>query len=272
MTQEPFRAGDKVVFCAGGCDLAFHENSWVSFFNEEHCKQTDTLSTFPSPRSSRRFSNKKSRQDNNIPTNEQPTGTPVVPPLNSKPSPVYAFSPNTFSIHFGQSITLSWDVAADYAVSINNGIGSVRNTGVRTITPSVWYWGWLWLRNKRRTTYVLTAIGPNGTFRNKLKIDLTLPALPAAISRTIQLAPLSVMLSGILTLGQQIARLGRAAVLSNYKHLRIFFRLKQNQITLGDYVALIKLPEIIRNPSKMPFYQRILVGFSRRFKQWANTA
>lgn len=270
MTQETFRAGDKVVFCAGGCNLAFLENSWVSFLNEEHCGQSNTLSTFPSPRSNQRFSNKKVRHSDTS-TSSQPAGTPVVPLPISEPSPVYAFSANTFSIQPGRSVTLNWNVAANYAVSINKGIGSVTNTGVRTITPGVWFWGWLSLRNKRQVTYVLTAKGPNGTFRNKLKIDLTLPALPVAISQTIQLAPHNVILSGSSPLRQLNALLERAAVLSNYKRLRTFFGLKQNQITLGDYVALIKPPDIIRNLSTKPFYQRIPVGFFRRFKQWANT-
>lgn len=271
MIQNTFRAGDKVVFCAGGCDLAFLEDSWVSFLKEEHCGQSDTLSTFPSPRSSRRFSSQKARQEN-ASTNAQPTETLVAPLPTLDPSPVQAFTANTFSIHPGQSIILNWNVAANYAVSINKGIGSVANAGTQTITPSVWLWGWLSLRNKRRTAYVLTAKGSGGTFKHKLKIDLTLPALPLAISQTIQLAPHNVILSGSSPLLQLNVPLVRAAVLSNYKRLRTFFRLKQNQITLGDYVALIMPPKIIRNLSKMPFYQRIPIGIFRRFKQWANAA
>lgn len=261
-----------MVFCAGVCNRAFLEKSWVSFFNKEHCGQSDTLSTFPSRRSNQRFSNRD--------TNAQPTGTPAaqpieapfVPPPISEPSPVYAFSANTFSIHPGQSITLNWNVAANYAVSINKGIGSVPNTGVRTVTPRVWLWGWLSSRNKRQVTYVLTARGPEGTFKNKLKIDLTLPALPAAISRTIQLARQSVILSGSSPLHRLNAPLGQAAALSNHTGLGTYFELKQNRIELGDYAALIMAPKIIRKLSTMPFYQRIPVGFFRRFKQWANTA
>lgn len=296
VAKREFRTGDEVVFCAI-CKAAFLKTIWISpVVKEEHCGQTDTLDSIPSPRINQRFSSKKgasrasetptspppiespaapraaTRVDAPIEMPAAPTGAPFVPPPNLETSPIRTFSANTFSINFGHSITLNWDVAANYVVSINNGIGSVPNTGVRTITPGVWFWGWLWLRNKREVTYALTAEGPNGTFRNKLQVDLTLPALPAAISPTIQLAPHSVILSRSSPLHQLKAPLRQAAVLLNYNRLRTFFGLKQNQIKLGDYMGLIKPPEIIRNLSTMPFYQRIPVGFFRRFKHWANTA
>lgn len=279
--RQQFRAGDKVVFCAGRCRSAFLEDSWVDFLDEEHCGQFGTLDAIPPPRSNRGFLGwKRGSRNGNASTGTRPAGargtrpirTPIAPPRNSGPSPIRAFSASAFSIRPGQSVTLNWDVEPKYDVSINRRIGGVTNTGARSVIPRAWFWGWPFLLNRRRTSYVLSARGPNGIFKQKLKIELALPVSPVAISRTIHLETHSVVLPGISPLRQLNAPLRRTAVLLKHKLLRTFLRLKQNQIKLCDYVALIMPPEIIRNLSSMPFYQRIPIGFFRRFKRWANMA
>ncbi len=288
--KKQFRAGDKVVFCAGGCGFAFLEDSWVVFLKKEHCEQSNTLNAIPPPRSKQGFLGKirGGFRKNNTSTkaqsagasaalnagtrNSKPLATPIFTPVNSEHSPIRAFSTNTFSIRPGQSITLDWDVEANYDVSINRGIGNVINTGVQTVTPCVWFWGWPFLLNRRRTSYVLTARGSDGIFKQKLKIELALPALPVAIDRIVKLASHSVALSGLLPLRRQNVRLRQVSGLLDHNRLRAFLKLKRNQIKLDDYMALIRPPEIIRNLSKMPFYQRIPIAFFRRVKRWANAA
>ncbi|SPE32345.1 OmpA/MotB domain protein [Candidatus Sulfopaludibacter sp. SbA3] len=94
-----------------------------------------------------------------------PTVTPP-PPAPSAPT-VAQFSAEPTTIQRGQSSTLRWSVSGSVSsVSINQGIGTVQNTGSRTVSPS------------DSTTYVLTATGPGGNTTASATVTVTSPPPP----------------------------------------------------------------------------------------------
>src|SRR5438132_8601886 len=73
------------------------------------------------------------------------------PPAPSAPT-VAQFTAEPTSIQRGQSSTLRWEVTGNAnSVSIDQGIGTVQNTGNRRVTPN------------DSTTYTLTATGAGGS-------------------------------------------------------------------------------------------------------------
>jgi peptidoglycan-associated lipoprotein len=89
-----------------------------------------------------------------VPAPPPPTPKPVepaaVPPKPAAPV-VAQFTAEPTSILIGQSSTLRWQVTGEAsAVTIDQTIGTVQNTGSRRVFPS------------KSTTYMLTATGPGG--------------------------------------------------------------------------------------------------------------
>jgi len=99
---------------------------------------------------------------------------PPPPPEQPKPAPpppaapsVAQFSAEPTSIQRGQSSTLRWEVTGSVtSVSIDNGIGTVQNTGSRRVFPN------------DSTTYTLTASGPGGNTTASVTVSVTTPPPP----------------------------------------------------------------------------------------------
>src|SRR2546429_353454 len=92
-----------------------------------------------------------------------PTPTPTRPP-----APSVAFSAEPTSIQRGQASTLRWQVSGEVtSVSIDQGIGTVQNTGNRRVPPD------------NSATYTLTATGPGGTSTGAATVNVSSPPPPA---------------------------------------------------------------------------------------------
>jgi peptidoglycan-associated lipoprotein len=94
-----------------------------------------------------------------------PVVTPVPPP---PPAPsVTQFTSDPSSIVRGQSSTLSWTVTGNVtSVSIDQGIGTVENSGNRRVSPD------------NSTTYTLTASGPGGNSTATTTVSVSAPPPP----------------------------------------------------------------------------------------------
>lgn len=79
--------------------------------------------------------------------------TPPAPPAPpaAAPSPTAELSATPSVISAGDQVTLNWKTTDANSVSIDNGVGSVPTSGVKTVTPT------------ETTTYHLTASGDGGT-------------------------------------------------------------------------------------------------------------
>jgi peptidoglycan-associated lipoprotein len=101
---------------------------------------------------------------------------PPPPPPPAAPPPeapkavaptVAQFSVEPTSIQRGQSATLRWEVSGNVtAVSIDNAIGTVQNSGNRRVFPT------------DSTTYTLTATGPGGSTTASATVSVTAPPPP----------------------------------------------------------------------------------------------
>ena len=106
----------------------------------------------------------------------RPVETPVRPPAPS----ISAFTAEPTSIQRGQASTLRWQVSGNVSsVSIDQGIGTVQNTGNRRVTPD------------NSTTYTLTATGPGGTSTASATVNVSSPPPPPpppppAVVRTLE--------------------------------------------------------------------------------------
>lgn len=78
-----------------------------------------------------------------------PPAQPPAPPATA-PAPTAELSATPSVISAGDQVTLKWDTTNANSVSIDNGIGNVPTSGVKTVTPS------------ETTTYHLTASGDGG--------------------------------------------------------------------------------------------------------------
>ena len=92
---------------------------------------------------------------------------PPPPPAPAPKAPVVAqFAAEPSSIQRGESSTLRWEVTGDTTnISINQGIGTVRNTGNQRVMPN------------DSTTYTLTATGPGGTITGSATVTVTVAEL-----------------------------------------------------------------------------------------------
>jgi uncharacterized protein YkwD/chitodextrinase len=103
-----------------------------------------------------------------------PGSTPPPTPLPT----VTSFAATPSSIVAGQSATLSWSTTGATAVTITGGIGTVSNSGSRTVTPP------------QTTTYTLTATNSDGTAMATVTVsvtaappkDITPPSVPSLTS------------------------------------------------------------------------------------------
>jgi len=97
-----------------------------------------------------------------------PPPTPTPTPTPTRPAaPSISFSAEPTSIQRGQASTLRWQVSGDVtSVSIDQGIGTVPNTGNRRVTPN------------DSTTYTLTATGPGGTSTGAATVNVSTPPPP----------------------------------------------------------------------------------------------
>jgi peptidoglycan-associated lipoprotein len=95
-----------------------------------------------------------------------PPPAPVAKP--APPAPVVSqFSVEPTTIQRGQSATLRWEVTGDVtSVSIDQGVGTVQNTGNRRVFPN------------DSTTYTLTASGPGGNITASATVTVTAPPPP----------------------------------------------------------------------------------------------
>ncbi|HEV2323932.1 MAG TPA: peptidoglycan-associated lipoprotein Pal [Terracidiphilus sp.] len=75
---------------------------------------------------------------------------PPAPP-SSAPTPTAELSATPSVISAGDQVTLKWQTTDANSVSIDNGVGTVPTSGVKTVTPS------------QTTTYHLTATGDGGS-------------------------------------------------------------------------------------------------------------
>ncbi|HWB86822.1 MAG TPA: OmpA family protein [Bryobacteraceae bacterium] len=100
---------------------------------------------------------------------------PPPPPPQAPPPPapapaaptVTSFTAEPTSIERGQSSLLRWEVTGNVtSVSIDNGIGTVQNTGSRRVFPT------------DSTTYHLTATGPGGNTTGEATVTVTAPPPP----------------------------------------------------------------------------------------------
>jgi peptidoglycan-associated lipoprotein len=95
-----------------------------------------------------------------------PAPAPAPAPKPAAPT-ISQFTAEPTSIQRGQSSTLRWEVTGDVnSVAINQGIGTVQNTGNRRVFPS------------DSTTYTLTASGPGGNTTASVTVDVTAPPPP----------------------------------------------------------------------------------------------
>ncbi len=112
-----------------------------------------------------------------------PAPTPTAPAPTPAAPTVAQFTAEPTTIQRGQSSTLRWEVSGNVtSVSLDNGIGTVQNTGNRRVTPS------------DSTTYTLTATGPGGSTTASATVNVSAPPppppppAPPAAARTIEQA------------------------------------------------------------------------------------
>ncbi len=102
-------------------------------------------------------------QDNNDAWSAEVRGTVRVLAPVVAPATIHSFAASLATITAGDSVTLSWNVSNASAVSINQEIGAVTETGTATISPEV------------TTTYKLTATG--GGVTEVAEVTVTVVAL-----------------------------------------------------------------------------------------------
>jgi peptidoglycan-associated lipoprotein len=97
--------------------------------------------------------------------------TPAPAPVAAAPAPpapTITLRATPATLDRGQSGTLQWETKNATSVDIQPALGSVANTGTRTIAPA------------SSVTYVATAKGPGGTSSDSARITVRVPAAPAA--------------------------------------------------------------------------------------------
>ena len=95
-----------------------------------------------------------------------PPAQPAPPPTPPAPT-VASFSAEPTTIQRGQSSTLRWEVSGNATnVSIDQGVGTVQNTGNRRVSPA------------DSITYTLTATGPGGSSTGTATVNVSAPPPP----------------------------------------------------------------------------------------------
>jgi peptidoglycan-associated lipoprotein len=103
-----------------------------------------------------------------------PAPTPA-PPAAPKPTITLRATPG--ALDKGQSATLHWDAKNATSVQIQPAVGTVTNTGSRTINPT------------SSVTYTATATGPGGTASDSTRLTVRVPVPPAATRTNTRSAP-----------------------------------------------------------------------------------
>jgi peptidoglycan-associated lipoprotein len=99
-----------------------------------------------------------------------PAPTPVPAPAPAKPTITLRATPAT--LDRGQTTTLQWDAKNATSVQIQPAVGTVNNSGSRSVNPT------------SSVTYTATATGPGGTASDSTRITVRVPAAPAARTNT----------------------------------------------------------------------------------------
>jgi peptidoglycan-associated lipoprotein len=109
-------------------------------------------------------------------------------PPPTPPAPVVSqFSAEPTSIQRGQSATLRWEVSGSVnSVSIDQGIGTVQNTGNRRVTPT------------DSVTYTLTATGPGGSSTGSATVSVNAPPPPVVTPPPSRPDPLDIQITSKL--------------------------------------------------------------------------
>jgi serine/threonine protein kinase len=140
-----------------------------------------------------------------------------------KPSPIIAFSTSGKSVNIGQPATLRWNVAPTHTVHLNGGIGHVANSGQVSVTP---------LKNM---TYILTAKGAGRAVRQRIRVAVSLPPLPAPLNTYLPLSMSSIRLNHYT--GLSVPTIGLQPVLSlgQYRGLQAYGNLGSATLALQNY-------------------------------------
>ena len=105
-----------------------------------------------------------------VPPPPAPAPPPPAPaPVETTPNAptVAQFTAEPTTIQRGQSSTLRWEVSGNVSsVSIDNGVGTVQNTGNRRVSPA------------DSMTYTLTATGPGGSSTATATVNVSAPPPP----------------------------------------------------------------------------------------------
>lgn len=163
-----------------------------------------------------------------------------------EPKPEVTFKTSADSILLGHSVTLLWDVAPNYSVEINNGIGNVSNNGKITVTPVKYFWGLLGIRSKRNIVYELTATNYQKRIQERLKIGIMMPDSPPKLTKHISLNSKPVLLNYQNISLSNFINLNRATTLFKdyigllkYTYLLNHLRLEEISVSIADYIELI---------------------------------
>jgi peptidoglycan-associated lipoprotein len=97
---------------------------------------------------------------------------PPPPPPAAAPAPTAELSATPSVISAGDQVTLKWETTDATSVSIDNGVGSVPTSGVKTVTPS------------ETTTYHLTATGDGGNADATATVTVNSPPAVSVPSNT----------------------------------------------------------------------------------------
>jgi serine/threonine protein kinase len=161
--------------------------------------------------------------------------------------PEVTFKTSADAVPLGHPVTLSWDVAPNYSVALNNGIGNVGNHGKITVTPVKYFWGLLGIRSKRNIVYVLTATNRQKRIRQRLKIGILMPDSPPELAKYISLSsspiPLnyqSISLSSFINLNQVTGLFKDYIGLLRYTYLLNHSWLKEISVSIADYTELLR--------------------------------
>src|SRR5262249_44883087 len=99
-----------------------------------------------------------------------PTSTPVAA-APAAPAPTITLRATPATLDRGQAATLQWEARNATSVQIQPALGSVTNTGTRSVNPT------------SSVTYIATATGPGGTVSDSARVTVRVPAAPPAATR-----------------------------------------------------------------------------------------
>jgi peptidoglycan-associated lipoprotein len=96
-----------------------------------------------------------------------PTSTPVAA-APAAPAPTITLHATPATLDRGQTATLQWEARNATNVQIQPALGTVTNTGTRSVNPT------------SSVTYIATATGPGGSVSDSARVTVRVPAAPVA--------------------------------------------------------------------------------------------